>query len=85
MQTVKLKYATEKLGIAKENFDEIRHYPQLVKLYKSVLVQYETVDNLGYSEMPAEQYEKWLASVNEQETRQLNASFGKKSIKQKKD
>lgn len=83
--TVRLKYATEHLDITKKNFQEIKNYPQLVQLYKSVLARYKTVDNLGYAEMPAELYEKWLASVNEQETQQLNESFKAITIKQNKD
>jgi len=85
LQTLTLKYATEQLGITKENFEEIRNYPELVNLYKSVLGQYEFVDNLGYAEMPAELYEKWLSSVNEQEEEQINNSINIKSIKQKKN
>ncbi|MEO9511069.1 MAG: hypothetical protein ABJN84_01380 [Flavobacteriaceae bacterium] len=57
----------------------------MVQLYKSVLEQYETVDNLGYAEMPAELYEKWLSSVDQQEEEQINNSFDVKPIKQKKD
>lgn len=85
LQTLTLKYATEQLGITKENFEEIRNYSELVNLYKSVIGQYEFVDNLGYAEMPAELYEKWLSSVNEQEEEQINNSINIKSIKQKKN
>ncbi len=85
LQTVKLKYATERLGITQENFNEIGKYPELVRLYRSVMAQYETVDNLGYAEMPQELYEKWLSSVGEQEQQQLDDSFKVKPIKQKRD
>lgn len=85
LQTMKLKYATERLGITQENFHEIRKYPELVELYKSVMAQYETVDNLGYAEMPQELYEKWLSSVGEQEQQQMNESINIKQIKKKKD
>ncbi len=85
LQTVKLKHATELLGIGKENFSEIRNYPHLVRLYKSVLAQYETVDNLGYAEMPAELYEKWLSSIDKKQEEQINNSFKVQPVKQKKD
>ncbi|WP_411030425.1 hypothetical protein [Spongiimicrobium sp. 3-5] len=85
LQTMRLKYTAEQLGITQENFKEIKDYPELVQLYKSVLVQYETVDNLGYAEMPAELYVKWLSTVNEHENQQLNDSFNVKPIEQNKD
>ncbi|MEO0901311.1 MAG: hypothetical protein AAFY00_04580 [Bacteroidota bacterium] len=85
LQGLTLKYATEQLGITKDNFNEIRMYPELVKLYKSVVGQYSYIDNLGYAEMPPELYEKWLSSVDEKGQEQLNESFGAKPIKVKKD
>jgi hypothetical protein len=33
---------------------------------------YETIDNLGYTEMPAEEYQKWLKSVSKQANKQEN-------------
>ncbi|MEM9363629.1 MAG: hypothetical protein AAGA43_13405 [Bacteroidota bacterium] len=85
LQALTLKYATEQLGITKNNFNEIRKYPELVKLYRSVVGQYDYIDNLGYAEMPQELYEKWLSSVNEQEEEQINKSFNINPIKQKKN
>jgi len=85
LQTLVLKHITEQLGITKDNFDQIRNYPDLVKLYKSVLAQYEYVDNLGYAEMPAELYEKWLSSVDEMGQEQINKSFSAKPVKANKD
>lgn len=85
LQTVQLKLATERMGITQGNFQEIGRYPELVQLYRSVMAQYETVDNLGYAEMPQELYEKWLSSIGEQEQQQMNESINIKPIKKKTD
>lgn len=85
LQTVQLKLATERMGITQGNFQEIGRYPELVQLYRSVMAQYETVDNLGYAEMPQELYEKWLSSVGEQKQQQMNESINIKPIKKKTD
>lgn len=70
--TIKVKYALDRLGIGKENFDEIKQHPRAIQLYKNMIAQYNMVDKLGHQEMPPDEYQKWLASVKEESNKQQN-------------
>ncbi|WP_155839757.1 hypothetical protein [Aquimarina latercula] len=70
--TIKVKYALDRLGIGKENFDEIKQHPRAIQLYKNMIAQYQMVDNLGHQEMPPDEYQKWLASVKEESNKLQN-------------
>ncbi|WP_152538240.1 hypothetical protein [Aquimarina megaterium] len=70
--TIKVKYALDKLGIGKENFDEIKKHPMAIQLYKNMIAQYKIVDKLGHQEMPPDEYQRWLASVKEESNKQQN-------------
>jgi len=50
--------------------DKIHEYPKAKELLDRMYEQYEIVDNLGYEEMPLEDYEKWLNSLNEAKQKQ---------------
>mgnify|MGYP006289826205 CR=1 FL=1 len=50
--------------------DRIHEYPKAKELLDKMYEQYEIVDNLGYEEMPLEDYEKWLNSLNEAKQKQ---------------
>jgi len=73
--TVKLQTLLAQLGITKDNFGEIRRYPNAVQLYRETIAQYEKVDTLGYSEMPPEIYQKWLGSLKEAKQLEDNKSI----------
>ncbi|WP_271769236.1 hypothetical protein [Aquimarina algiphila] len=70
--TIKVKYALDRLGIGKENFEEIKQHPRAIQLYKNMIAQYNMVDKLGHQEMPPDEYQKWLASVKEESNKQQN-------------
>ncbi|TSE07887.1 hypothetical protein [Aquimarina algiphila] len=70
--TIKVKYALDRLGIGKENFDEIKQHPRAIQLYKNMIAQYNMVDKLGHQEMPPDEYQRWLASVKEESNKQQN-------------
>ncbi|PKV50835.1 hypothetical protein ATE84_2902 [Aquimarina sp. MAR_2010_214] len=78
--TFKLQYALQELGISKENFSQIKHYPFAVELYHNVMNQYKQVDALGYQQMPEEAYQQWLHSVKGKQNKQYNKDL-KSTIK----
>lgn len=73
--TKHFEYACSKVGINprnKEELQKIRNYPEIVQLLMKVNNQYKTIDDLGYEAMPAEVYERWLKSVNQEKNKQEN-------------
>jgi len=70
--TMRFMYVQKQLNVKPEN---INKYPKAKKLLDEMYAQYAIVDNLGYENMPASEYEKWLNSLNnaiqKQESKQL--------------
>lgn len=80
--TMEFEYACKQVGInPRDNQDlqNIRHYPKIIEMLNSVNAQYATIDNLGYTHMPAEAYQDWLQSMkkqeNMQESQRINEQF----------
>ncbi len=71
-RTLHFFYVQKQLNV-KPN--EIQNYPKAKELLDKMYEQYDLIDNLGYEEMPLEDYEKWLNSLNEakqqQESKQI--------------
>ena len=73
--TERLKYVVHSLGIDPSNQqsrEEILNYPQAVEILRNMHKQYEVIDNLGFQQMPAEAYEKWLGSLQTTKNKQDN-------------
>lgn len=71
--TKHFEYACSKVGINprnKEELQRIKNYPEIIQLLMKVNHQYKTIDDLGYEAMPAEVYERWLKSVNQEKNKQ---------------
>jgi hypothetical protein len=47
-------------------------YPKAIEIYNKRNEIYQTIDDLGYAEMPEKEYQKWLKSVGEQAKKQEN-------------
>ncbi|MDR7208837.1 hypothetical protein [Flavobacterium piscis] len=95
LATVRVKYVVKQLGIdisdGKER-EKILNYPKAVELLKEMQKQYAVIDNLGYENMPPEEYQKWLQSMKgekqREETKVIEKQFKGaiiKSTKQLKD
>lgn len=73
--TMEFEYVCKQVGINPRNRQElqnIRHFPKIVEKLNAVNAQYATIDNLGYTHMPAEAYQDWLQSMKKQKNLQEN-------------
>lgn len=78
--TEHLAYALQVLKINPENKEELQkiiQFPEVVALLKNRNLQYKAIDDLGYEQMPADAYEKWLGSLKEEKNKQDNEAFKK--------
>ena len=81
--TIKFDYISKQLGITEQNYmQKIARYPKAKQAFIARNKQYDKMDNLGYQEMPADAYEKWLNSLNEahqkQQSEQIFIDLNKK-------
>lgn len=79
----KFEYATKELNIDSHNSEDLQnigHYPEVVGLLNQFNSQNQQIENLGYLQMPAEEYIKWLNSVNKEQNKQ-NSETIKKTLK----
>ena len=72
---VKFQHTLNQLGITEDNFKDIENYPHAIRLYKETISQYNKVDGMGYAEMPADIYQRWLNSLKKEKQRQENESI----------
>ncbi|OWP87788.1 hypothetical protein BWK60_02010 [Flavobacterium covae] len=75
LNTEHLKYAVKLLGIDPTNQqsrEKILNYPQAVEILRNMHKQYAVIDDLGFQQMPAEAYEKWLGSLQTTKNKQDN-------------
>jgi hypothetical protein len=86
--TVRFEYVAKQLGINprdNKQLQKIKRYPNAIVLLKECNLQSKKVEQLGYTEMPQEAYERWLGSLKEakrkQENANLNLQFKGKVIK----
>jgi hypothetical protein len=70
--TETLKYVAWQLKLTEETKDKIKNYPKAMEILKEMQNQYNLIDNLGFQQMPAEAYEKWLGSLNDTQSKQAN-------------
>ncbi|MCJ7932596.1 MAG: hypothetical protein MUW56_02910 [Chryseobacterium sp.] len=64
---VRFANVMKQLGINpedKRDLQRIGYFPKAVEQLKQVNEEFNTIDNLGYAEMPASAYESWLGSLN---------------------
>ena len=76
----RFEYVCQQLKINprdKQQIQNIRFYPQVVELLHQVNHQQKLIDNLGYAQMPAEAYEKWLSSLQEEKNKQESENLKK--------
>lgn len=73
--TVRFQYVMKQIGINPENKQElqgIKNFPQAIALLNETNEQYNKIDDLGFQQMPAEAYEKWLGSLQTTKNKQDN-------------
>lgn len=78
--TIRFQYVMNQLKINPENkqqLQKIRNYPNAVVLLNEVNNQYKLIDNLGYQQMSAEAYEKWLGSLKETKNKEESEKLAK--------
>jgi hypothetical protein len=69
--TLKFRYVENQLGINEQNYrQKLSQYPQAREIFIERGQQYAIIDNMGYEDMPAEAYEKWLGSLQEAKQKQ---------------
>jgi hypothetical protein len=68
--TILFQYVGKQLPI--HSIEELYKYPQAFEIYIKRNELYQTIDDLGYAEMPEKEYQKWLKSVGEQAKKQEN-------------
>lgn len=66
-RTMRFMYVQKQLNVSPDN---IHKYPKAKQLLDEMYAQYAIVDNLGFEEMPAEAYEKWLGSLQNAKQKQ---------------
>ncbi|WP_139422726.1 hypothetical protein [Chryseobacterium mulctrae] len=54
----------------KEDLQNIKHFPELVLQLRNINGQFDYIDQSGFAQMPPEQYEKWLGSLQKAENKQ---------------
>jgi hypothetical protein len=69
-RTLRFHYVAQQLELNQDNFQNLKYYPKAIELFKQRNEQYDLVDNLGYEDMPLEDYEKWLNSLNQAKSKQ---------------
>lgn len=65
--------ACNNLGINPNDKDElqkIKNFPELIAQLRNINGQFDFIDQSGFTQMPAEQYEKWLGSLQKAENKQ---------------
>lgn len=76
--TERLKYVVQQLDIDSSNLEsrkKLMNYPQAVTILRAMHDQYKVIDDLGYQYMPADAYEKWLASLKGEKSKQDNENL----------
>lgn len=75
---IKFEFVVKQLGInprVKEQLQKIKNYPKVIALLKKANSESQKVENLGFTEMPAEEYQKWLSSLKQAKRKQENEAF----------
>ena len=75
-----LEFVAKKLNFNprnKQELQEIKKYPQAMQLLEETNNQYQKIDDLGFQQMPADAYEKWLGSLKQTKNKQDDETFKK--------
>ncbi|MDR6546507.1 hypothetical protein J2810_002566 [Chryseobacterium rhizosphaerae] len=70
---VRFMQACGRFGIDPENKEQlqnIRNYPPLEEQFRQINTGFDYIDQSGFTQMPLEQYEKWLGSLKSTENKQ---------------
>lgn len=65
--------ACNNLGINpadKDELQKIKNFPELIAQLRNINGQFDFIDQSGFTQMPPEQYEKWLGSLQKAENKQ---------------
>ncbi|RQO37674.1 hypothetical protein DBR39_12335 [Chryseobacterium sp. KBW03] len=54
----------------KEQLQNIRNYPPLEDQFRQINLSFDYIDQSGFTQMPLDQYEKWLGSLRSTENKQ---------------
>lgn len=66
-KTLRFQYVISQIKVPPQH---IHKYPKAKALLDEMLAQYDIVNNFGYENMPEDEYEKWLNSLNEAKQKQ---------------
>lgn len=66
--TLKTKESIRKAG--NPPLEKLNLYPEAFANYTAMIEQYDKIDQMGYVQMPKEDYERWLASLSEERRKQ---------------
>ncbi len=70
---LKTNMAMQKINAAgKPPEKDLPNYPAAYQAYLTMHQSYENIDGLGYQDMPAEAYQRWLKSVEQEKKKQEN-------------
>lgn len=73
-KTLRFQYVISQIKVSPQH---INNYPKAKTLLDEMYAQYNLIDNLGYEDMPADEYEKWLNSLNEAKQKQQSQELFK--------
>lgn len=73
-KTLRFQYVQKQLNVSPQNIDK---YPKAKELLDEMYEQYENLDELGFENMPLEDYEKWLNSLQKSQMKQESQSIEK--------
>ncbi|MCW3159685.1 hypothetical protein [Chryseobacterium oryctis] len=71
----------QRLGINPQDKNDLQrtgYFPKAVEQFKQLNEQFNTIDNLGYAEMPASAYESWLASLKTETSKQESEALAQR-------
>jgi len=70
---VKTQIALQKINaVGKPKPEELHNYPDAYKAYQDMQTAYDKLNNSGYQDMPAEAYQRWLRSIEQEKKKQAN-------------
>lgn len=58
--------------------DELPNYPDANRAYQRMLQSYQRIEQTGFQDMPKEEYQKWLKTVEQEKKKQENLEMQKK-------
>ena len=73
-KTLRFQYVISQIKVLPQH---IHKFPKAKELLDEMYAQYEVVDNFGYEDMSADEYEKWLNSLNDAKQKQQSQELFK--------